>query len=44
MKKVDKFLTNLLEKNKTPSVQYLVFNQDGLIHKFQKGWADIKNH
>ena len=43
MKKVDKFLSNLLEKNKTPSVQYLVFDQDELIHKFQKGWADLKN-
>ena len=43
MHEIDSILTNLIEKNKTPSVQYFLFNKDSIIHKFIKGYADIKN-
>jgi len=38
----EKILTIQLEKNKTPSVQYIVFNKDEVIYRFQDGFADIK--
>lgn len=43
MHEIDIILTNLIEKNKTPSVQYFLFNKDNIIHKFLGGFADIKN-
>ena len=43
MSEVDKILTKQAEKNKTPSVQYIIFNEDRIIHLFQRGFADIKN-
>ena len=43
MNRVDDFLTNQVNENKTPSVQYIIFNEDTVIHKFQSGLADIKN-
>jgi CubicO group peptidase (beta-lactamase class C family) len=43
MKEVDHILQNLLIKNKTPSVQYIIFDKDHVIQKFQAGYADIKN-
>ncbi|HUM48060.1 MAG TPA: serine hydrolase domain-containing protein, partial [Chitinophagales bacterium] len=43
MKEIDHFLTGQVERHKTPSVQYLVFNQDHMIHRFQLGFADILN-
>jgi D-alanyl-D-alanine carboxypeptidase len=39
---IDNFLINQIENNKTPSVQYIIFNKDKVIHRFQDGLADIK--
>ena len=43
MHEIDIILSKLIEKNKTPSVQYFLFNKDNIIHKFIAGHADIKN-
>jgi len=43
MKEIDNILIKQVEKNKTPSVQYIIFNTDSIIHRFQFGLADIKN-
>ena len=43
MHEIDLILAKLIEKNKTPSVQYYLFNKDNIIHKFVDGFADIKN-
>ncbi len=43
MKKIDNILIKQIEDNKTPSVQYAIFNKDSVIHRFQSGFADIKN-
>ena len=44
MNQIDTILTKQIHKNKTPSVQYFIFNQDTIIHKFIGGFADIKNN
>ena len=41
--KISSFLTNQIVKDKTPSVQYLIFDQDRILHSFQSGFADIKS-
>ncbi len=43
MNKVDNILQQQIENNKTPSVQYAIFNKDSIIQKFRAGFADIKN-
>ena len=43
MNKAYHFLSQLIDKNKAPSVQYLLFDKDQVIYQFQKGLADIKN-
>jgi len=43
MKEIDNILIKQVERNKTPSVQYIIFNTDSIIHRFQFGLADIKN-
>ncbi len=43
MHAIDKILINEIRKNKTPSVQYTLFNVDRVIHEFSDGFADIKN-
>ena len=40
---IDTLLSRLIEKDKSPSVQYLLFDKQRIIHKFQQGFADIKN-
>ncbi len=42
MTNVDSVLTEQIEENKTPSVQYLFFDKDQIIHQFRDGFADIK--
>ena len=42
MNEIDNILLKKIEGNKTPSVQYIIFNKDSVIHKFQDGFADIK--
>ena len=41
MKKVDLHLQSLVEKGKTPSVVYLLFNADSLIHSYHSGYANV---
>jgi D-alanyl-D-alanine carboxypeptidase len=43
MHEIDHILKKEVEENKTPSVQYLLFNKDNVIHTFRFGLADIKN-
>jgi len=43
MNDVDNILRGLIEKHKTPSVQYMFFNKDRIIHRFQDGFADVLN-
>lgn len=43
MNEIDQFLIKLIEQNKTPSVQYRIFDVKTNIHNFQYGFADIKN-
>lgn len=42
MKEVDNTLVKQVEENKTPSVQYVIFNKDSVIHRFHFGFSDIK--
>jgi D-alanyl-D-alanine carboxypeptidase len=43
MEKIDSVLTRMITEDKTPSIQYLFFNKDHVIHQFCGGFADIKN-
>ncbi len=43
MNDVDNILQQQIENNKTPSVQYVIFSKDSIIHRFEAGFADIKN-
>jgi len=43
MNEIDQFLIKLVEKEKTPSVQYRIFDAERIIHHFQYGFSDIKN-
>ena len=43
MNEIDNILIKQVEENKTPSVQYIIFNKDSVIHRFQFGFSDIKN-
>lgn len=43
MEKIDNSLKRLVEKEKTPSVQYLLFDQHHILHQFRTGWADVGN-
>ncbi len=42
MTNVDTVLNKQIEESKTPSVQYLFFDKDKIIHEFRHGFADIK--
>src|SRR4051812_5173591 len=42
MNQIDKILTAQVEDNRTPSVQYIIFDKDDVIHKFQFGFSDIE--
>jgi D-alanyl-D-alanine carboxypeptidase len=43
MKQIDKLLARQVQKHKTPSLQYLIFNKETILYKFHSGFADIKN-
>ena len=43
MDQADHILTQQIRRGKTPSVQYIIFNRDNIIHNFQSGYADIKD-
>ena len=38
---VDKILREQVNRDQTPSVQYVIFNKDHIIHRFQSGYSDI---
>lgn len=41
MKMIDATLDNLVKNGKTPSVQYLIFDQDKILHQYRAGFADV---
>ena len=43
MVEIDNILIKQVERNKTPSAQYIIFNNHSVIHRFQYGYADVKN-
>jgi len=43
MKRIDDTLDKLVRKDKTPSVQYLLFDQNRLLHQYRVGFADVAN-
>lgn len=43
MKPTINILIKQITDNKTPSVQYTIFNKDSILYKFHGGLADIKN-
>jgi len=43
MKNIDDILNGLVENGKTPSVQYILFNQESIIHRYSRGFADVLN-
>lgn len=43
MKMIDDTLNNLVQKGKTPSVQYLLCDQDIILHQYKTGLADVAN-
>ena len=44
MGNIDHIILSQVEKHKTPSVQYLLFDKDKVINKFQLGLADVRNN
>lgn len=42
MKNVEKLLNNEIENDKSPSIQYHIFDQHNILYSFQKGFADLK--
>ena len=43
MERLDNYLQSLVDKDKTPSVSYLLFNQDRILHSYTTGYANILN-
>ena len=43
MNQIDNILIKEVEENKTPSVQYVIFDKNSIIHRFHYGLSDIKN-
>jgi len=41
MNNIDDALKRLVQKGKTPSVQYLLFDQEHILHQYQDGFADV---
>jgi len=44
MNGADNILTKQIIGSQTPGIHYLIFNKNSIIHRFQKGYADVKNH
>ncbi len=40
---IDEILNREISKSKTPSIQYLLFNQDSILYEKRAGFADLKN-
>jgi len=43
MNRINATLHSLVQNDKTPSVQYLLFDQDRIIHQYKAGMADVAN-
>lgn len=43
MNRIEAVLNTLVQKGKTPSVQYLLFDQDKMLYQYRAGWADVAN-
>jgi D-alanyl-D-alanine carboxypeptidase len=43
MTQIDDYLDGLVNNGKTPSVQYIIFNHDSIIHHYRDGFADVLN-
>jgi D-alanyl-D-alanine carboxypeptidase len=43
MNQADTFLQKQITENKTPSINYTIFNKEKILHQFTAGYADIKN-
>ncbi len=43
MHQVEQILRAQIKRTKTPSVLYLIFDKENILHKFKEGFADIKN-
>ncbi|MDP2301810.1 MAG: serine hydrolase domain-containing protein [Ignavibacteria bacterium] len=43
MNEIDNFLVKQVEEDETPSIHYVIFSKDSIIHKFQFGYSDIRN-
>lgn len=41
MDNIDQSLNRLVQKGNTPSVQYLLFNGDQILHQYRAGFADV---
>ena len=41
-KNVEACLKKEVEQGKTPSVQYIIFDKDSILHQYHAGFADIK--
>jgi D-alanyl-D-alanine carboxypeptidase len=44
MNQIDDILTRQVEEDETPSVQYIIFNKDSVIYKFQFGFSDLEKN
>lgn len=42
-KSAKKFLDEQIEKGQTPSVQYVLFNQNEILYQYRNGYSDLKN-
>jgi CubicO group peptidase (beta-lactamase class C family) len=43
MMQISNILEELVRKDKTPSIQYILFDRDKIFESYRKGFADIKN-
>jgi D-alanyl-D-alanine carboxypeptidase len=41
MKRIDSILHSLVQKGNTPSLHYLLFDQEQIIHQYREGFADV---
>ena len=43
MENIDNYLNEIVKKGKSPSVQYILFDQNNILHNHSKGFADVLN-
>jgi D-alanyl-D-alanine carboxypeptidase len=41
---VASMLQMIIDEDKSPSLQYLIFDKNSILYKYQNGWADVWNH